>query len=363
MDNNKLQETNQNVTPITNEAINTPSTELPRQNSEGEIRNPQQNDTTVQSQEVYPANNRISFNSEETIVYEMKPEKEANPIGVILFFIVIISFAFFLPDISKYIDNLKGTQAPSSNQNEKPSKEEQKDEDVVYYNLNETIKNAKIDNLEFSNFVKTNKNNNYELTFTIINSGEEIFTYDKKYYFEFYNDESYLSSSILHSYEPLAPKSATEFTIILPIKTYEKATKFSLVEKTVDDYPEVNLSNIEGEYKLLKCTYNNDKITYYFKDDYLETITNVYQELPSSTTFTDNLYYYRNLVSKYNTIEGIESILIETPADGFTVKTTLTLSNVQGTSLTNLKEYKYFLYHEKSKVVKYEMISNGYTCS
>lgn len=356
MDNNQVEEKSQNITTTTNNT-NTPAIENAEVVQAATI---QQQDA---SQQAEVQSNKVAFNSEEKVLYEIKPEKDANPFGVIVFFVIILTFAFFLPDITKYINKLKPSAPISSTTKEEEPSEEPKEEEITYYNLDETIREAKIGNLELSNFVKSNNNNNYELTFTIINSSEEIFSYNKKYYIDFYNDESYLSSSLIHSFEPLAPKAATEFTITLPSRTYNKATKFALVEKSKDDYPEISLSNVEGEYKLLKCTFNNDEITYYFKDDYLENIYEVYKELPTSITYAANLAKYQSLVVKYNSVEGIESTIIETATDGFTVKNSLILNNIQSTALSDLQEYKYFLYHEKSKVVKYEMTSLGYTCS
>lgn len=309
-----------------------------------------------------------AFNTDEKVVYEIKPEKDANPIGVILFLAIIIGFALNLPTISKYVNKylhpvsvhpISTNTTPENN--EKPDENEKKEEQFYKFDLG--FSSATIGNLSLKNLMKNNNNNHYELTFTLLNESEETYNYDKKYFIEFYEDERFISDSLIHSFEPLTAKSSRQFSVPITAKAYENSNQFKLVEKSSDDYPEKELTDIEGEYSLLKCSFENDNITYYFKDNLLEKIANDYGNGKEVTNYETLLQEAKTKSNNINNIEGIDSTLIESPTAGYTVKSNYDLKTIKGSDLTFLKDYKLFRYHEKLKIVSYEITSLGYTCS
>lgn len=306
------------------------------------------------------------FNTQEEVVYEIKPEKDANPFGVIVFFALMIAFVYFLPTASEKIKSYikPSTNSPvASNPNPDSSQENPTEEEDKIYSFEGTNEDVRIGNLSFINFLKTNENGRYELTFTIINDSEQTFSYDKKYYFEFYNNNHYINDAILHSYDPIAAKESTEFTLTISEEAFNKANQFKIIEKTIDDYPDVSISDVEGDYHLLKCSLGNDSINYYFIDDLLERIENSQKVANTETNYEELLQNAKTNSANLKAIEGIESDVIETAQSGFNVKTSLELKNIKGSDLTKLRTYKYFMYHEKSKIVSYEITSLGYTCS
>ena len=207
-----------------------------------------------------------NFNSQEKVVYKMKAEKDANPFGVIIFFIILIAFAICLPKIvSKYGSIFekphnyfdKGSTVPTEEPTEPEEPEEKKDPDLHSFADSTAIKKGDI---SFLNFVKSNNNGKYELAFSVMNDGETIFDFSKKFYIEFYNNEVQVGQKLIYSYDSIAPKAAAQFVITINQKEYENSNNYKVVEKTVDDYPIPTLKTEDGEYKTLICVNGNNEI-------------------------------------------------------------------------------------------------------
>ena len=309
-----------------------------------------------------------NFNSQEKVVYKMKAEKDANPFGVILFFVILIAFALFLPKIvSKYGSIFekkhnyfdKGSTVPVEEKKEEED-EGTKDPDLHSFADPSIIKKGDI---SFLNFVKSNNEGNYELAFTMMNDGDSIFDFNTKYYIEFYSGSVQVGEKLIHSYDSIAPKAAAQFVIYINQNEYENSNNYKIVEKTVDDYPVATLTTEEGDYKTLTCVNGNNEIVYYFKEDVLEKINEDTKVPNTATNYAEELEKANLESSNLRAIDGIDSTVIETNQSGLDLKTTINLEEVPTTTLISLKKYKYFKYHEKASVVKYEAKGIGYTCS
>ena len=309
-----------------------------------------------------------NFNAKEEVVYKMKAEKGANPIGVLIFFALLIGFVLFLPKIvSKYgsifeqkhhyFDNSQ--KLPSDEKDPKEGSSETK-KDTYSFAKSDRVK---VDELTFLNFVKSNLNNGqYTLAFSIMNESESLFDFKTKYFIELYNGDIKISEKLIHSYESIAPKSAVQVTVALNKEDYN-SSNFKIIKRTVDEYPEVTLVDKDADYDKLTCVKDNNTMVYYFKDNLLEKIDDDTRVSNDSENYATQLEEAKQRSETLRAIEGIDSNVIETSQSGYNLKTNIDLSTTQPNSLTALKRYKYFIYHEKVKVVKYEMTALTYTCS
>ena len=309
-----------------------------------------------------------NFNAKEEVVYKMKAEKGANPIGVAIFFALLIGFVLFLPKIvSKYgsIFEQKHHYFDSSQNLPGDEKDPEEGSDTTKKDTYSFAKadRVKVDELTFLNFVKSNLNNGqYTLTFSVVNESESLFDFKTKYYIELYNGDIKISEKLIHSYESIAPKSAVQVTVALNKEDYN-SSHFKITKRTTDDYPEVKLVDKDADYDKLTCVKDNNTMVYYFKDNLLEKIDDDIRVSNDSENYGAQLEEAKQRAETLRAIEGIDSNVIETSQSGYNLKTNIDLSTTQPNNLTALKQYKYFIFHEKAKVVKYEMTALTYTCS
>ncbi len=302
-----------------------------------------------------PKFNKDQFNSEEKLLYEIKPEKEGNPLVVLFFFIFLIAFIIFLPSLVK-VANFNFTQnRTNTNNNEEISNE--------MHELGSTSVRVKLDNLELNNFVKSSEDDEYYLIFTLTNTASEPYMFNKKYYITLYDGESIVGYALIHSYDIVAAYGAREVKLVINENSYQRANQFKVEEIVASRYPKVATTEVDGEYNVLTCTHLNDEMKYYFSNDALVKIKETYKELQSnSKNYAANKDTYRNLSNKYKQIQNFTSDFIETNTD-FTMINNVELKDIPDKTLTDLKVYRYFRYSEDIKTVAFELGAQGYTCS
>lgn len=295
------------------------------------------------------------YNSEERLLYEIKPEKEGNPIVVVLFFCLLFSVILALPYISKklsYENNF-------NNVVETPNNEEGDGK----YQFNKSSVRAKIGSLEFTNFVKTKKNDEYFLTFNITNTAERPYQYDKKYYVVMYDEEKIVYRALIHSYDAIGSNAADEITLTISERGYTSANKFKIEEIPTAKYPEKNIIETEGEYQVLTCTYRNDELKYYFLENKLTRIRETYTEsIDSNVNYESEKSKYQEISRKYNGIENFSSNFIITNTD-FTMINEFNHKDITDATILSLKNYSFFRYNETKEIVSFEMEGRGYKCS
>jgi hypothetical protein len=196
-----------------------------------------------------------------------------------------------------------------------------------------------------------------------MNESEKLFDFNTKYYIELYSGSVKIGNKLIHSYESIAPKGAVSVTLFLTKEEYDTAINYKIVKRTTDEYPPVILNDTEEDYSLLTCTRDNNTIVYYFKDGLLEKIADDIRVSNKEANYSDALAAAKTIAEKTRAIEGIDSNVIETNQSGFDIKTNIDLSTTQPNDLSSLKKYQYFIFHEKDRIIKYEMTALTYKCS
>lgn len=297
------------------------------------------------------------FNGEEKVLYEIKPEKESSVIVPILFFLVLGVFILQLPSLSKHID------FSYINPNEGTTTETPEETDDFFYFDKSSVR-AEIGDLEFTNFVKSNIDGEYRISFNINNTALRTYQFVDKYYVVLYDEkENVLFRSLIHSYQALGAMSAQSITLNVTENAFKKSEKFKIEEVPVSTYPEVNLVEKEGEYEVLTCKYNHNTIKYYFKENKLEKIYDEYKQArEESYNYDANKEKYRTLSNQYKEVPNFSSTFIETDVD-FQLINEFDLKQITDAQLTSLRTYRFFKYNESKDVVNFEIESQAYTCS
>lgn len=296
------------------------------------------------------------FNGEERILYEIKPESESSPIVPALFFATLILSIFLFPLVSKHLDlSFVPAEAPTSVQTE------QTDE---FYYFNKSSVRVSIGDLDFTNFVKSNINGEYRISFNVTNKALRTYRFEDKYYVVLYDEkENVVFRSLIYSYEAIGAMGAQSITLNVTEHAFKKSDSFKIEEIPVSTYPKVNLVEKEGEYEVMKCVYNNNTIKYYFKEDKLVKIYDEYKETAKdSYDYTANKAKYKNLSNKYKQVPNLSSIFIETDVD-FQMINEFELKEITDVQITELNTYRFFKYNEHKDVVSFELESQAYTCS
>ena len=292
----------------------------------------------------------IKFNSEEQILYKVEEEKTGSPIVVAFFMIALCAFVFFLPTISKKANNFLKTNnfIPNNNQPIVPTTPEEENKQLNFH------EKGSVGSLEFTNLVKSHEEGNYELDFTLINTGDSIVLYDT---------EKIIYRALIHSYTPLASKASMELSLTINEKAYKEAVAYQIEEINTSMYPSTTLNKKEGEFDVLTCTYRFNSINYYFKEDNLLQIkeeTSI--SMDDDVNYTLELLNYQAIVNTYKQVPEMNATLVENPTN-FKLVNEFKLADIQDNTLSNLKVYKYFRFRETVDIVAFEMEARGYTCS
>ncbi len=300
--------------------------------------------------------NTFAFNSEERVLYEIKPEKESSPIVPLLFFVVLISLIIALPYISKKITFQFAQPTTTVNPNQTNERTE-----IFYFNKSSV--RAKIGSLEFTNFLKSAINGEYRVTFNINNTAHKPYRFADKYFIIFYDkQERIVHRGLIHSYNAIGALAATSLTLNIPKAAYDLSDHFRIEKIDPATYPDVKLQRTEGEYEVMSCTYGYNTIEYYFKEGGLAKIKDVHKETSEAPNFEKNKTALRAKSSEYNQVENLTSIFVETK-DDFTMINEFNLNEVNGVRLAQLKTYRFFQNKETKEVISFELEAQAYSCS
>ena len=345
---------------VASEEKNNEQIDLPKQASKSNVEPSNNQKENVETPSEAPTTNvpkkKSAFNGEEKVLFEFKEEKESSLAVPIIVFLVLIFFIFILPSLSKKIVINFGI-----GNNQTTEVEQVAETDIFYFNKS-TVR-AKIDDLEFTNFVKSYQNNDYRVSFTMTNAGEKTFQFNKKYYLVMFNDEDrIIYRALIHSYESVGAMNTQSVDLIITKNAYDNGVKFKIEEIPQATYPEVKLLETEGEYEVLECTYGNDEMRYYFLDGKLSKIKEEYTEKSDSGTFQVNKAIYKSTSNRYKQVDGLSSIFIET-SSYFTLKNEFELKEIPDATISLLKTYRFFKYNEKPEIISFELEAQGYSCS
>lgn len=337
--------------PIQEQVINTPQEQ------------PQVENQNVQTEEnmvvELPKEKKLkneAFNSDEKVLYEIKQEAEGNPLVVVAFIVILIVFVAVLPIIAEKTNAFKSSNTPMATN---PTQVEPEPEQIGHKGFHE---DATMGNIRIFNLVTSYINEEYKVSFTLVNEGKEAYTFDKKYYLLLYDEEKLLYRALIHSYEAVASKSAIEMNLAISEKAYNDANKFEIEEITTGRYPSTYLTQKEGEFDVLKCNYLKTNITYYFQDQMLMKIKEEYTDsFDANPKYEEEKQKYFNLSTNYKLVNGFTSTFIDNQSD-FRLINELDLVTIQNKELSDLKVYRYFKFRENVNIVAFELGSQGYTC-
>lgn len=310
---------------------------------------------------------QIVINNEElqaTTLGYLEDEKK-GPLGLIFLFLIFIVFAFFLPEITNYVNKLMGKNTTGIIEpTVDPTKKDDKDsneEEAKMYDITDSL-TFDYTSIKFSEFKKYEDNNKYYISFRLDNNSDKMIDLSKsKYFIETYSEDKTLLERHIFNYTKLNTKSYTTEIIELSYDEYNKANKIIISYKTLEDYPEVSLNIDSNSEYILSCSNSKNKLIYTFnKDSKLVRINDtVNYANDNSSNYANALINYRNQVANFNNIDGISSSLVEITT-GFTVTTDV---NVKTVNLNSVNNSNYYGTDAIPKEVKFEMESRGYSCN
>ena len=296
---------------------------------------------------------------------ELKPQvigytikKKSNIGRVIFIFAVFAATVYYINDISVYINNFFNKPTAETilggQQGSKPSNGtgNNVENEVVYNTFSNTLE-IKEDNITLNNFYLSN----YILTFDITNNtNSAIDLTGKKFFIETFNE----SKTLLERHKVDINKLASGAKISYEINTKYNFNYIVLVEKTIEDYPVVNLKKDEFDKGTITCNKENEKIVYLFKSDELYEIEHTISE----NDINAENYYIRysanqSKVTSYNNIAGITATF-NSSLNGYTAVFKIDLPNA---NIGSINEKYYYSYKEMPKVVKFEMQTYGFNCN
>lgn len=317
----------------------------------------------VQTEETEQPRRHISasFNGQEEVLHTIEEEKDKSPIVPLILILGLVGIIILLPVISKRVEfNVFDPETVPVNPNTTNPEDE-------LYEFNKSSVRAKIGQLEFTNFVKSKEHNEYLLSFTVNNVGDRSYDFSKKYYIVLKEGNKTIYRALIHSYDGLGALSATTLSVKLTKSAYNNANRFKIEEIPTASYPEnVRTVNMEGDYNVLTCSYNNSTIKYYFLENELHKIYDEHNEAKETDGQINEIYeqnksLYLQLSNKYKNVENFSSIFIETETD-FRMINEIDLKQISAVTMAQLRTYRFFKYKESIKIVSFEMEAQGYKC-
>ncbi len=293
--------------------------------------------------------------------------RKKSSLGTFLILATFILVIIFLPQLSELIDtyfnpvvNVPGTTGNNPikpNPTPDPGEDDDNYNDEFYTLTADLVVKRKDINL--SNISIDTASNTMSFQVTNVTQGSLVIG-DLNYYLELYNSDNTLMERVkLTGIESVAPNNPKNYKKKISANTAAALDKFLLVTKSTDDYPSFNVNFDENGQGSLICRNANEIVTYKFTNGALKELTS---EVKHSTTETDYLTEYtenKNLATNYNSKSGIVSSFIEY-SEGYTVTSNINLSEASRQYIFNADTFKL---DTETKIVKFEMEAQGFTCS
>ena len=283
-------------------------------------------------------------------------KKKSNVGRIIFMLIVLFAVVYYIDDVTIFINNLLGinsseniTENANKHNIDLPDSNANKDQ-VEYKELSDNL-SFQNNNLTFENF----KYENNKLTFQVTNkTNNNINVKDKKIFIETY--DALENKKLIDTYKLNIDTINSNNNINYEIEIKNDFKVLSIIEKSVDNYPNVSLVTNSDGIATLSCTKENDKIDY---GDSLKEISHYYSYNGiNEENYQTELNNYQTLINSYQNIVGVDASFSSTEY-GFTATIKLDLEKV---NLEKFNSSYYYGFKEKAKVVKYEMELNDFTC-
>lgn len=305
----------------------------------------------------------VKVNREElsiTKIGEINTVEQSSTFVLILFGCILV-FIFFLPTIVNWIKGADDKPDYSLTENNKNPNEAEKPETPSqgtledYYTFSDTLSISLETGITISNFVM----NANGLSFTVTNTSENRFYFNKDNYFlELYTEDNTLLERIILSDVVVASKNNMVLEYAISDTTRNNMNKLLFVKKDRVMYPDIMLEKNENQEELLTCIKGGETITYTFKEEKLNRITEAVNYAITDSNYSVLLEQWKTDSEKLNSLEGITSMFVNT-GNGFLVNTVIDLKTVKNSNLENVH---YYPNETLAKVVKFEMEARGFGC-
>lgn len=293
--------------------------------------------------------------------------KTKSPIFIFLIIIVFLAIAFFLPNIQGYLDKLTGKATSSNINNNEPNNPDTPDNpnNPDTPDKPTTPDTPADDKYAFASDVTVE--NNY-FTITNISVSNNVLQLDINakrevdldvYYLEVFDDSDTLLGRIKLSEEELNSNQSKSYTY----KFLSGGTKFRLVTRTENDYPDVSLSYDENNIASLTCSNDSgEKFIYEFTADQLIKVIYSYQLSRNVENYYDEMRKYIDMDNKYKLIDAATSSMISSE-NGFDYTLNLDLNNASEDDLSKITIRGFYKLKSSAGQVKFKIESSGYTCN
>lgn len=287
--------------------------------------------------------------------------KTKSPIFIFLIIIVFLAIAFFLPNIQEYLDKLSDKTTNTNINNpepdnpdtpvnpDNPDNPDTPSDDKYSFTSDTTVENDyfKLSNISVSDNV-------LQLT---VNSKKDVNL--DSYYLEVFDDSDTLLGRIKLSEEKLSDEQSSNFKY----KFLSGGTKFRLVERTENDYPEVNLSYNENNMASLTCSNGSgEKFIYEFTANQLVKVIYSYQLSHDASNYYDEMRKYIDMDNQYKQIDAATSSLISSE-NGFDYTLNLDLNNATEEDLNTIAIRGFYKLKSSAGAVKFKIEASGYSCN
>jgi len=276
--------------------------------------------------------------------------------GAVVFIVLVLflAIAYFLPNINKYLNPEKDEPVQYVPDNPNPNPDPKLPDNPDTPTETEKFAIAEGTIIDKGDYKISNiSNNGKNLTVTIDAIKSCNFT---DMYFELYDSENVLLGRTIIGSISLSSGASQ----VLNLKSYEGASKISIVKKTINDLPQVNLAYNDMKEATLTCVNDsNERYEYKFKEDMLQGFTyNFTRPYSTELSYVEDLSRYQGYANTYNGNQGIV-VSINTSENGFVYVVTVDLTTIAPEKVPNLLSYKK---DALAKEVSFKTSANGFTC-
>ena len=293
---------------------------------------------------------------------EKSEDKKAkgNNIAMIICFVILLAFIIALPYLDGIINLIRNSDVHeiiNPDDNDKKDDEDNQNNESATYNL--ITARFTFNNLEFSNFGLRFVEEDYKISFNIANRGSEpISLLNSSYFLEIYTEDNTLIERVkIEQNMLISPNDSRDLEFYITESSYRNGKNIRITNKTLDDYPNISLRNVENEY-ILVCTNRNNRITYFFEEEQLIKLEDVwvYENINENyaTIVTNRLTEINNL----NNQNGITASLIQNSGNFFTTTIIVDLEEA-----ANLGNRHYFRRNALARLVSFEMQAMRFVCN
>lgn len=298
---------------------------------------------------------------------ELKPitvgvfeSRKKSSIGTFLILTIFIVAIYFLPQISDKINEYLHPTPNVPIKPEEPSNpitpEDPDENEDKLYAYSDTLKI--VDDEIMIDTILVNSDNQ-TISYIITNNGKAQNIEELNYYLEIFNsDKTLLERVKLASDLNLASGAFRNITKNIKTTTASDIGYIALVQKTVDEYPEVELSSFVDGTGSIVCSREHEKVTYKFEKNELRGFTS---EVSYQTTDLDYETIYESqssLANTYNNKVGISSTMFSYDM-GYNITTIVNLSEASRTYIFNADTFEL---DTIPKVVIFEMEAQNFVC-